>query len=252
MELMFGPRDEVVRSPAVAGMFYPAQAERCLSVAGEFLAAGREAAVAKASQLKSDAKSLGAIVPHAGWVCSGAIAGEAIAAVALSRPVVDVVVVFGAIHTAIPVELGVLDPHARWGMPGGEAEIEKELAAELAADGGRFAVDERFHRREHAVEVELPLICGAWKGAKILPIEMPPNESAVELGETVAKCVAAAGLSAVYLASSDLTHYGPDYGYTPAGIGEAGLEWAKENDRRLLDVINGMRAGDVVIEAPHI
>ena len=48
--------------------------------------------------------------------------------------------------------------------------------------------------------------------------------------------------------STDLTHYGPSYGFIPGGSGRAGLEWARENDRRVLDLIEAMRAEDVIEE----
>ena len=53
----------------------------------------------------------------------------------------------------------------------------------------------------------------------------------------------------MYLASSDLTHYGPSYRFTPAGVGEAALEWAKANDRRLLERVTDLAAEQVVPEA---
>jgi AmmeMemoRadiSam system protein B len=53
-------------------------------------------------------------------------------------------------------------------------------------------------------------------------------------------------LSAIFLASSDLTHYGPAYRFAPAGVGSAGLDWAKGNDRRLLDRIEQFEPERVV------
>lgn len=226
-------------------MFYPAQAAQCREAASQLLVAARQA-VATTSRLGESA-GIGAIVPHAGWICSGAIAAEAIASLAARRPQVDVVVVFGAIHTPVPVELSVLDSHARWAAPGGETNVTTQLREQLAGDKG-FVIDDRFHAQEHAVEVELPLIQSAWPEAKILPIEVPPNAAAVEVGRIAARAVAAAGLSAVYLASSDLTHYGPNYRFTPAGIGTIALQWAMENDRRLLRVVTDMRPENIVPE----
>ena len=55
-------------------------------------------------------------------------------------------------------------------------------------------------------------------------------------------------LRAVFLASSDLTHYGANYGLVPAGTGPAGLQWAADNDRRLLDLIAGMEVERIVPE----
>src|SRR4051812_15310298 len=100
-----------VRKPAVAGGVFSADAERCRGMAAEFLRAGSGATEAQGKGW------IGAIVPHAGWICSGAIAGEAIARVAESTGA-TVVVIFGAVHTPLPIEMAALDPHARWSLPG--------------------------------------------------------------------------------------------------------------------------------------
>jgi AmmeMemoRadiSam system protein B len=111
-----------------------------------------------------------------------------------------------------------------------------------------FGVDARFHEREHAVEVELPLIQRAWPDALLMPIEVPMVDEAPQIGQRVARVVQAMGVDAVYLASSDLTHYGPDFEFAPGGVGEAGLAWARDNDRRLLDLVAAMRVEAVVPE----
>jgi AmmeMemoRadiSam system protein B len=191
---------------------------------------------------------VGAIVPHAGWICSGLIAAQAIASVAATEPEVDLVVIFGAIHTPMPVEQAVLDTHARWLLPGAEVTTAANLRQELAAASKRFVVDDRFHEREHAVEVELPFVQAAWPRAMVLPIEVPPNMDAMEIGLTVSRIIAARGLSAVFLASSDLTHYGPNYQFAPAGVGESGLVWALENDRRLLRIVTDLTPERIVPE----
>jgi AmmeMemoRadiSam system protein B len=194
---------------------------------------------------------IGGVVPHAGWICSGAIAGRTIGTIAASsadRPV-DVVVVFGAVHSARPIAVAALDPHARWDVPGGASDLPEELERRLIeTSADLFRVDERFHAREHAVEVELPLIQVAWPHAAILPVEVPLTDDAAAVGVATATQLTKAGLSAVFLASSDLTHYGPNYRFMPAGVGEAALEWARDNDRRLLRLVTDVAVERVVPE----
>jgi MEMO1 family protein len=177
-------------------MFYPADAAGCRQATTELFDAARSELIRSAGQL-APGTGLGAIVPHAGWVCSGAIAAEAMLALAGQRPAVDVVVVFGAIHTPAPIDRAVFDSHARWAMPGGKLSVSGPLREELSGRSNFFVTDDRFHQREHAVEVELPLIQAAWPAAKILPVEVPPEPVAVEIGITVARAIAAAGFSAV-------------------------------------------------------
>jgi len=158
------------------------------------------------------------------------------------------VVVFGAVHTPIDMPLAALDSHARWAVPGGDSTVRQELGAKLTESSDLFAVDDRFHDREHAVEVELPLIQVAWPDVEVLPVEVPLVDDAPEIGRRTARQVAAAGLSALFLASSDLTHYGPSYRFAPAGIGPQGLAWAKDNDRRVLGLVTALAFDRVVPE----
>jgi AmmeMemoRadiSam system protein B len=236
------------RRPAVAGRFYPADAAECASTARQFVQANADFAARAGKTWR------GAIVPHAGWMFSGAIAGEAIGTLKASRdaahaPPPLVVVVFGAVHTPMRLDRAAMDAHDRWAVPGGESNVSTELSRRLEADASAmFALDPRFHEREHAVEVELPLIQQAWPDALLMPIEVPLIDEAAAIGRAVARQVAAEKLDAVYLASSDLTHYGPDFSFVPGGAGEQGLQWAKENDRRLLDVVAALRIEAVVPE----
>lgn len=195
----------------------------------------------------SDVAWMGGVVPHAGWVCSGAIAGEVIGTIA-ARSTPDVVVIFGAVHTPIELDRAVLSSFGQWHVPGGVSDVPADLAIEVRSSSPLFVVDDRFHLREHAVEVELPLIQRAWPRAKLLPIEVPLWQDAQQIGERTAKAVMARGQKAVYLASSDLTHYGPAYHFTPMGVGMDALKWAKENDRRLLTAIEQLKTEQIVPE----
>src|SRR5262249_6148817 len=158
----------------------------------------------------SDARStslprglVGAVVPHAGWVCSGAIAGQAIATLARGAAgAVDLVVVFGAIHTPLEIDRAALDSNARWIEPTGDAEVGQEVREKLIENGDLFVRDDRFYWREHAVEVELPLIELTWPDAAILPVEVPLIDDAIAIGKETARQVVTAGRRAAYLASS--------------------------------------------------
>jgi AmmeMemoRadiSam system protein B len=190
----------------------------------------------------------GGIVPHAGWICSGAIAGETIGAIQSSFPDADLIVVFGAIHTPIPIDRAALDSYSAWIEPSGESQVTEAVRNALAEKTDSFVVDDRFHRHEHAVEVELPLIKIAWPGAAILPVEVPRITSAVAIGMATARQAMMLNRRPIFLASSDLTHYGPAYGFAPAGIGKPGLDWAKQNDRRLLDRVEKFEVDAIVPE----
>jgi MEMO1 family protein len=227
------------RMPAVAGMFYPADASQCRRQAQFFLSGPIPNGIGDA---------MGAIVPHAGWICSGAIAGESIRTVAARRPDANLIVVFGAVHTPLPLQTAALDTFDAWQEPGAACAVDCELRRELSGQSRWFVVNDRFHQREHAVEVVLPLVQSAWPNAKVLPVETPPLAEAAEIGRQVARAVLSQGERPVYLASSDLTHYGPNYQFAPAGVGEMGLKWAMENDRRLLELVTAGAIDRIVPE----
>src|SRR2546429_4774856 len=168
-----------VRPPAVAGMFYPAEAQACRALAKSFVENAP-----RASPDRAEKTWIGGIVPHAGWVCSGAIAGQTISSLAAAKNAtpVDVVVVFGAVHTPARFEFGALDSHAKWATPGSESALPLSLQKRLLEKGNLFSVEARLHQNEHAVEVEVPLIQLAWPRALLLPIETPAVASAPLIG----------------------------------------------------------------------
>lgn len=212
----------------MAGRFYPADPAQCRQAAKTYL---QRAAV----PVEVKRPCIGGLVPHAGWVCSAAIAAQTLAAM-VAQSGVDTVVVFGAVHTPLPLQGAALDTHSAWGVPTGSSLVKEELNAKLLEWPQHFRSDPRFHEHEHAVEVELPLIQDAFPGVSILPVEVAPDDSASAIGRETAQAMQKLNLKPIFLASSDLTHYGPDYGFTPAGVGPAALDWAMDNDCRLLDL----------------
>lgn len=249
------PKEPGIRRPAVAGRFYPADPDECRALAKGYVDAGGakfgKAVIDRipgATTIARPAGPMGGIVPHAGWMCSGAIAGETIGALQIARPDADLIVVFGAIHTPIPTTVAALDSHATWLEPTGQSQVLEEVRASLREKTDVFAVDDRFHLHEHAIEVELPLIEVAWPDAAILPVEVPLAMNAIEIGRQTARRAIALRRWPVFLASSDLTHYGPDYRFVPAGIGIDGLTWAKQNDRHLLERVQRLEVEEIVPE----
>ena len=222
----------------MAGRFYPADPGQCRAVAE---------AMVKVAENPPLVGGLGGIVPHAGWICSGAIAGQTLAALARGATP-DLVVVFGAVHTPIDLRVAALESHESWALPGDTCPVSRELAATLERTSDLFATDDRLHAHEHAVEVELPLIRAVWPNAEVLPVEVPVIDHAAEIGRKTARLLLDKGHHPVFLASSDLTHYGPSYRFAPAGIGIEALNWAKENDRRLLRRIEAFEIDQIVPE----
>jgi AmmeMemoRadiSam system protein B len=188
------------------------------------------------------------MVPHAGWVFSGGVAAEAIQA-GLARGDIETVVIFGAVHRRGVIRASVYASGA-WQTPLGQIAVDEELAAALL-DATDAAGDEaEAHSFEHAIEVQVPIVQAVAPAARLLPIMVPPMDAAPDIGRVAAEQARVLGRRVRFLGSTDLTHYGPRYGFIPQGVGEEGLRWAKEvNDRGFLDRVLAMQSAGLVDEA---
>jgi MEMO1 family protein len=183
-----------MREPAVAGQFYPLRPEylekelkRCFE--------GLEI---------RERNVLGAVCPHAGYVYSGKVAAHAYAVL----PKADTYVFFGPNHTGYGSPVSVSTD--TWKTPLGSIDVDAELADGFL--GTIVDADEIAHRYEHSIEVQLPFLQYRFEhNFKILPIcmGMQDEETAIEVGDLVAKLVSESGKKVVFIASSDFTHYQP-------------------------------------------
>lgn len=231
----------LVREPVVAGRFYPSRSDECRRDLASCLPSAEAAS-------QPTGRIVGGIVPHAGWMCSGAVAAQVIDAIARhSRP--TTVVIFGAVHV-MGVRRASVFASGAWQTPLGEVRVDERLAERIASASSLIEADPYAHEREHSIEVQLPFLQHVLPGVRIVPIMVPPDAQAHVVGGIVARTCRDSRVDVVYLGSTDLTHYGPGYDFTPHGIGPAALTWAKEkNDRRMLDLILAMQADAVVGEA---
>ncbi|MFA5863487.1 MAG: AmmeMemoRadiSam system protein B [Phycisphaerae bacterium] len=221
-----------IRKPIVAGQFYPDSKASTLAALDEYLSVN-----IAINELPE--KILGGIVPHAGWVCSGAVAGKVFKAIQMRRQV-DTFVLFGAVHR-FGVRNAAVYSTGAWETPLGQVAIDERLASQILIESNLLKTETNAHQAEHSIEVQVPFIQRLFPQARILPILVPPTPCAGEVGAAVASIIKKSGANAVCIGSSDLTHYGPSYRFTPEGIGSAGIRWAKEiNDRGLLDLIGKM------------
>jgi AmmeMemoRadiSam system protein B len=231
----------MIREPAAAGLFYPAEPKRCR--------AELEACLPSLSGPEHlPAQIVGGVVPHAGWTYSGAVAARTFAAIAGQRRP-GTIVVFGATHRSMKCDAAVFGRGA-WQTPLGTIEIDERLAARLSADCPLIADDPYAHEEEHSIEVQVPFIQHFFPRSRLVPVLVMPRSAAVEIGRAAARVMRDSQADAVFIGSTDLTHYGPGYGMTSHGAGAEGLRWARdENDRRMIDLLLSMKAESVVAEA---
>jgi MEMO1 family protein len=178
------------REPAVAGRFYAGEPGALLRDVDGFLAAGGEKAPAK-----------GVVVPHAGYVYSGAIAGAVYARV----DVPPRVIVLGPNHTG-EGRPAALWPDGAWRFPTGEVPVDAQLT-EALAKGPLVERDRAAHFGEHSLEVQVPFLSRARPGVSIAALCLAHLRFAdcEAIGRAVARAASAAG--ALVVASSDMSHY---------------------------------------------
>lgn len=217
------------RQPVVAGQFYPGRHNSCVAEIEEFL---KEATLSQSLPQTIVA----GIVPHAGWTFSAAPAAMVFAAVKKRHENVDTFVIFGAAHAYFGSASAVYDKGS-WLTPLGDVSIDEELA-DVVLKTKTAVSDPTAHSAEHSIEVQVPFVQHLFAQAKILPIIVPPSEEAIPLGEAVGDIIAAeADRKIVCIGSTDLTHYGPRYGFTPMGTGSDAIQWASQvNDKMFIDL----------------
>lgn len=186
----------MIRPPAVAGAFYP-QRPRDLQTALDAAWAGRRQVQAPAPKAM--------IVPHAGYVYSGAVAASAYALLQGGQRSISRVVLLGpSHHYALH---GFCVPLAdAWQTPLGNVALDTDRLAELAARADVLASDHP-HEPEHALEVQLPFLQralhGAWKLVPVLVGQVPAAQVADVIDELWG------GPETLVVVSSDLSHFHP-------------------------------------------
>ena len=218
-----------IRRPVVAGQFYPGQHDSCVDGVNECL----EARTLSESLPET---IVAGIVPHAGWTFSGSLAAVVFSAIKQRHEKVHTFIVFGAAHGYFGRSPAVYDGGS-WITPLGEVAVDEELADAVLSTGPAVS-DPSAHISEHSIEVQIPFIQYLFAGAKILPILVPPGQQAVALGTSVGQIISRdEQKKIVCIGSTDLTHYGPRYGFTPMGTGAEALKWADSvNDQEFIDL----------------
>ena len=227
-----------IRHPIVAGTFYEATAAACRVSLDRCIPKKLEVG-------ELPERIVAGIVPHAGWTFSGPVAGKVFKALAeRSRP--EVFVLFGAMHRGI-TQLGGMFAEGAWRTPLGDVRIDERLADRILSGTNLIERDSQVHAEEHSLEVVVPFIQYLFPDAKILPIAVPPVLRAHEIGQAVGRILAAEEARAVCIGSTDLTHYGPSYGFNPQGFGQKGIDWARQiNDKAVLELICGLKESRIV------
>lgn len=190
-----------IRQPAVAGRFYPANPLRLRAEIESYTAAPADA------DAQPKIAALGCVVPHAGYMYSGHVAGAVYRHLELPQRVV----ILCPNHTGMGEPLAIMSEGA-WHTPLGEAPIDEELAAELKRRMPLLAEDEEAHRTEHALEVQLPFLQVLDPDFRFVPIAVGTGNYEVlsALGIALGNTLAQQREHVLVIASSDMNHYESD------------------------------------------
>jgi AmmeMemoRadiSam system protein B len=167
--------------------------------------------------------------PHAGWYYSGLTAAKAVSS--LEPTAETVAIVGGHLPRGMPIliaaEEGVRTPL-------GIMEIDREFSDEFKKQVN-YKPD---NYQDNTVEVLLPMVHYFFPQAKLLWLRFPADISSFDAGKLLAKTSGELGRRLVVTASTDLTHYGDNYGFCPKGFGEPALDWVKNvNDAAFINAV---------------
>jgi AmmeMemoRadiSam system protein B len=192
----------------------------------------------------------GGIVPHAGWIYSGRVAAKVWATLSASEPLVETVVLFGAVHGSDAPDGAAVWTGGAWRSPLGSVEVDEELAEALMRESPSMLKPNRGpHLAEHSLEVQIPMIRFLLPRTRIVPIAVSSDARACEIGRHVGRHLRESDREILVVASTDLTHYGSGYGFCPAGEGKEGEEWMRVNDMRMVGLMQEMACDRIVPEA---
>jgi MEMO1 family protein len=195
----------MLRLPAVAGRFYPSNPVE-LTATVRRMSAPRDgdAGADSAAEKRSVAACL---VPHAGYMYSGAVAGEVFRQISLPKKIL----ILGVRHAPRGESAAILSNGA-WRTPLGDAPIDTELATALRDVCPLLGEDAVAHSQEHSLEVQIPFLQVLAPGFSFVPVALGTVrfEDLVRVGEAVARVLMAAKERVLLLATSDLSHYEDD------------------------------------------
>ena len=185
-----------IRHPAVAGRFYPRDPDDLRADVESFL-----------SPRKNTVAALGCVVPHAGYMYSGHVAGAVYAQLDLPRRCI----LMCPNHTGVGQPLAIMSQGA-WETPLGRVAIDSQLAEALKQRFPLLAEDAEAHRAEHAAEVQLPFLQSRKPDCTFVPIALGTRRYEIleALGDAIVDTLQALGERVLLIASSDMNHYEND------------------------------------------
>lgn len=196
-----------IRKPAVAGRFYPADKEALRQAIGETVV-----------DVPKKIKAQGIVSPHAGYPCSGPVAGILYSHIEIP----PTAVILGPNHNGIGEPYAIMTT-GDWATPLGKVPISRILAEDIKNSSELIAEDTLAHQYEHSLEVQVPFLQYWRPDIKIVPIVIGGDRFEA-IGKAIAGSIKKSKTDCLIVASSDMTHYQPQ-------------EAAQRKDKLALDAI---------------
>ena len=238
-----------VKRSAFAGSWYPGNENQCRTAIEGFVK-DLEGSDSGDTKIPLPQKLVGGIVPHAGWIYSGPTACRVFSALARTEQKVDAIVLLGVhMHASSPAAAlshGALD------TPLGQILVDEALVDavihNLSAAGEKLqCLDPDRFPEENTLEVQYPFIRYFFPDARIIVCAVPPSDMAETIGKAVVQAAEQLGRRILVVGSTDMTHYGPRFGFTPKGVGPAAFDWvAKENDASAIKALERMDTAQII------
>ena len=187
----------VDREPVVAGQFYAGRQDQWLATVQACMRGEKE----------NENLTRLAMVPHAGHVFSGGVAGQTLARARLT----DTVLLLGPNHTGMGAPLAVW-PDGKWLLPGASMDVDAELAAALLRAEPALSADRVAHLQEHSLEVVLPFLWAKNPDMRIVPIAVgdPRPHKLGGAAAKIAEVLTSLGRDVSIVVSSDMNHFASD------------------------------------------
>jgi AmmeMemoRadiSam system protein B len=218
-----------LRKRCLSTGWYPSTAAQTTADITRFLTAPLTAPLTAQKQ-----RAIAAIAPHAGWFYSGSLAATSV--LSLKGDADTVAIIGGHLPAGIPPLFFEEDAVE---TPLGLLQIDAVLRTRLR-ESLKISAPDRY--QDNTIEVLLPLVRYFFPSARLLAFRLPAEPDSFSAGATLAQLGNELGRNLVVLASTDLTHYGPNYDFSPKGLGKPALDWARNiNDRAIIQAIE---AGD--------
>lgn len=188
----------MLRLPAVSGRFYPSNPAELNALVTQYTRADKNAMPVRAKAC---------LVPHAGYVYSGQVAGAVYARIAVPKKIL----ILGVRHYPRGENAAILSSGA-WRTPLGDAPIDEPLAEALRAACPLLREDSVAHSGEHSLEVQIPFLQIVRPGFTFVPVALGTVrfEDLATVGDAIGRVLAASAEEILLLTTSDLSHYEND------------------------------------------